>query len=160
MEIKIVKEEGLNEDHIKTGLKCYTWGLIKPEQEFYKSKKNLSGREGSCKECCKKKAMLYRNNPFIAEKNKKYMKKYSKHNKEKLSKIQKKYRLKNQLKSRARSKVNHAIRDRRLFKPNCCEYCCLEDVLYAHHTSYDEHMWLNVIWLCRDCHLKADKDLI
>jgi 5-methylcytosine-specific restriction endonuclease McrA len=48
--------------------------------------------------------------------------------------------------------VERAIRSGRLMKPDVCQQCGSDRQVQAHHTSYEPDQWLNVEWLCTDCH--------
>lgn len=60
-------------------------------------------------------------------------------------------------KIKARYFVSNAIRDGRLKRPESCSDCGCSCRPQAHHRAgYDREQWLNVLWLCKDCHKKAD----
>jgi hypothetical protein len=100
---------------------------------------------------------------------KSYLKKYYRDNKDELKEKQKEYmntpiarKLKsetykrywsnpsNTIKNKARSIVNHAIRDGKLINPMKCECCGVETFTEAHHEDYNKP--LDVNWLCKTCH--------
>ena len=54
-------------------------------------------------------------------------------------------------KYKAHSAVSNAIRDGLLTKVTLCENCGSEHKIQAHHESYEENKWLDVVWLCGDC---------
>jgi len=57
-------------------------------------------------------------------------------------------------KSSAHRQVTAAVADGRLVRPDACEKCGSSTAdLHAHHEDYDRP--LDVIWLCRSCHLHA-----
>lgn len=59
---------------------------------------------------------------------------------------------------RARSAVQNAIRSGRLVRPTSCERCqCQTKNIHSHHTDYSRP--LDVLWLCRSCHGRADREL-
>lgn len=62
------------------------------------------------------------------------------------------YRYKNPLKYKAHCSVNNALRDGRIVRPDTCSCCQSTSKLQAHHWSYEEEHWLNVVWLCTRCH--------
>jgi hypothetical protein len=62
----------------------------------------------------------------------------------------KSYRASNPEKYKAHTKVNNAVRDDRLIKPNTCEGCGGEGSLHGHHEDYSKP--LEVDWLCPACH--------
>lgn len=58
-------------------------------------------------------------------------------------------------KTRARNAVANALRDGRLIRPKHCECCGLALRLQGHHDDYSRP--LEVRWLCKPCHWKADR---
>jgi hypothetical protein len=61
---------------------------------------------------------------------------------------------------KAKNAVNNALRDGKIKKPDKCDKCGSTDALSAHHhKGYDKKHWLDVQWLCRDCHNAADKKM-
>ena len=68
-------------------------------------------------------------------------------------------RLRWPLRHKARQVVNDAIRSGRLIRPDRCSNpeCDIKCKPEAHHhNGYDEEHWLDVIFLCKDCHAEAD----
>lgn len=58
----------------------------------------------------------------------------------------------------ARYTVTNAIRDKKIKRPNFCQKCKIKCIPEGHHyLGYDKKNWLKIIWLCTDCHKKADK---
>jgi len=64
------------------------------------------------------------------------------------------YRLRNPDKYRAHQSVSKAIALGRLIRPNECSKCHRTCKPEAHHEDYSKS--LEVIWLCRPCHLALD----
>lgn len=61
---------------------------------------------------------------------------------------------------RARMAVHHAVEAGILHRPECCSRCgALGGIEGHHHNGYEKTDWLNVIWLCRECHLKEHNNL-
>lgn len=56
---------------------------------------------------------------------------------------------------RAAVKVQKALANKSLSRPNLCSNCGMVCVPEAHHDDYDKP--LDVIWLCRKCHKKLHK---
>ena len=52
---------------------------------------------------------------------------------------------------KAHAAVARALRKGKLIRPSICERCRLECKPQAHHPDHSK--WLEVIWLCRACHL-------
>ena len=65
-------------------------------------------------------------------------------------------------KIRAVNKVNKAVRYGRLNKASACERCDRSDVRLEghHHKGYQPPNDLDVQWLCRSCHRKADSKCV
>ena len=67
------------------------------------------------------------------------------------AKKQRKYVKRHPEKIKAVAAVREAIRIGELTRPNYCEFC--DDLAeHAHHWSYEEKHWLDVIWCCADHH--------
>lgn len=61
-------------------------------------------------------------------------------------------------KLRARQFVCLALQGGILIRPDECSNCGSPGQPEAHHhKGYEGKNWLNVKWLCRDCHVKADR---
>lgn len=58
-------------------------------------------------------------------------------------------------KRNARQKVRDHILSGKIKKPEKCEHCKLNNKLEAHHKDYSKP--LEVEWVCKSCHVKADK---
>lgn len=66
----------------------------------------------------------------------------------------------NPLKYKAKTAANNAVRDGRLERKTYCEHCqTTEANIQKHHHSYEEEFWLDVIFLCTQCHGKEHKRL-
>ena len=55
--------------------------------------------------------------------------------------------------------LNHAIRDGRIIRPDFCGHCEGEKFVEGHHWSYEEEHWLDVEWMCKECHEELHKML-
>ena len=151
---------------------CNVCGKDKNKDEFYVSNKV------TCKECVKlrtkknrlEKEAYYkeydRNRPNHKERtkaNKTRMNRLKSSDPEKYNKqiveSNKKWVSDNPLKRKAHSAVSNAIRDGKLQKLSACENCGYDHKVQAHHESYEEVDWLNVVWLCVQCHNKRHKIL-
>jgi len=58
-------------------------------------------------------------------------------------------------KLRANSSVKKAIQQGTLTRPDDCETCKMVGTVVAHHTDYSKP--LEVMWLCRKCHVQWHK---
>lgn len=56
-------------------------------------------------------------------------------------------------KIKARSRINNALRDGRIEKPETCQGCGAKTDIQAHHPNHQEAT--KVRWLCRSCHERA-----
>lgn len=56
----------------------------------------------------------------------------------------------NHIQHDARVKLNRAVKDGRVNKPDSCECCGVVDGLHGHHRDYG--LPLKVDWLCSNCH--------
>ncbi len=77
--------------------------------------------------------------------------------KAKRNQISKKYYENNKHKAYARNVVNKAIRSGKLVKPSKCTECDNPLKLEAHHPDHREP--LNILWLCKKCHMKKHHKL-
>jgi len=73
--------------------------------------------------------------------------------------IQQKYKSKSPEKYKARNAVNNSIRNGTLLKIDLCENCGDDYRVQAHHESYEEDRWLDIVWLCDKCHKKRHKQI-
>lgn len=55
--------------------------------------------------------------------------------------------------------VNNAIKYGKLQKKCFCENCGSDYKVQAHHESYEEENWLDVVWLCDRCHKKRHRTI-
>lgn len=137
---------------------CFRCGETKPLSHFYKHPKMLDGHLNKCKTCTKSDVRDNR------EKNVDYYRaydtkrNYSRNRVEARQTYSAEYASKNPIVKSAQTKVNNAVRDKRIFRPTCCEFCGNHGTIHAHHSSYSEDMWLVVTWLCAACHHRLHKD--
>lgn len=98
----------------------------------------------------RKKATRQRNKEKIA----KYFKRYNKteRGREVARRAIEKYRESNPEKCKAHSAVSVAIRSGLLVAPISCPRCGSKKRIQAHHWSYKEQHWLDIEWMCEQCH--------
>jgi hypothetical protein len=143
---------------------CKKCLVNKPIEEFSRNPKMASGRLSSCKDCGKI-----------------YLEKYMAENRERVLRARrerwpnrkitdaelKKRKLHNSLrtnirgkypdKDAARSLLGHAVRDRRIMRPNHCERCAITCIPHGHHEDYSKP--LDVMWLCPECHGERHREI-
>ena len=157
---------------------CKDCGELKELGQFYKHKQMADGHLNSCKDCVKARVTNHRGE------NLERIQKYDRNrpnSKERVAKCGEKakvlresgdevflekernriktYRRENEPNYKAHNAVSNALRDGKLFKPAKCEACGDQLELQGHHWSYEEDNWLDVLWLCAECHGKEHKRL-
>lgn len=120
-----------------------------PVENFYRDRARKDGLLIRCKDCERKLRRKTRvnNNGIYIKKDRKY---YQAH-KEEIKEKRRKYHELNREKIKARGLVRTALKNGSLIRPKTCEKCDAEDP-HAHHEDYDRP--LEVVWLCRICHMR------
>lgn len=158
------------------GKKCFACNLEKDLSEFYKHPAMGDGHLNKCKDCCKKQAKEWRNQKLEQiraydrnrpnkmeriQKAKVYKSKMRIDNPEKFDEIfhgaRKRYRAKFKEKMLAESKVDYAVKNGKIKRPNKCAVCGVLCKPQAHHPDYSKP--LEVVWLCVSCHSDVHKRL-
>lgn len=126
---------------------CFKCGATKPLTEYYRHSQMADGHLNKCKTCTKKDTHDRRHNSPAREtilaydraRGNRHKPWYLKH-----------YRNAYPVKTKAKQKVNNAVRDGRLNKPSACEECGSTFAIHGHHDDYLKP--LDVRWLCAACH--------
>ncbi len=95
-----------------------------------------------------------------SERGKQAFRKYaqSKAGRENSQKGSRKYKEKYPEKIRAHSAVYTALKQGLLVKPTNCSVCQRPAKLEGHHyKGYDRAHWLDIVWVCKPCHMIEDK---
>lgn len=131
------KQRKLIESKTKLCTKC---NMEKEKSFFAVSRQHIDGRCPVCKECrATANRTAYAKNP------------------ETFKQSVKKWIAKNPEKNLAHVHLNYELNMGRVSKPVSCEFCGEDKPLEAHHwKGYEKEHWLDVQWLCRPCHKKAD----
>lgn len=158
--------------------RCAKCKEVKPAEDFYRLHRNPNGLTYRCQSCSKEHSKRWRDNNVQHHREK--VRRWQRGNPEKVREMHRRWRSQNQEKLReisrlkrfrrkeqgmANSAVNHALRDRRLLKPDACERCGSKDFHFHrleahHHKGYAPEHRLDVIWLCSaPCHPIADEEL-
>lgn len=66
----------------------------------------------------------------------------------------------NKLKKSAHWAIDYAVQTKKIIKPTTCQVCHHNSsIIEAHHyMGYEKENRLNVLWVCRGCHKKIEKD--
>lgn len=150
---------------------CSKCGETLPLSSYYRNNNNKSGWYTYCKSCvkaqtdkwrtdnsekykstCAAKAKRHRESGQSA----KYSAEYKKRNRAKITAKQRAWRRANMEKDRAHNAVQRAVASGALVRPCECSACGSRTRIEAHHTDYSKP--LGVVWLCRRCHVIADKE--
>lgn len=139
----------------KTCKKCVE---LLPIERFNKNRLSKDGLRSDCKECQGDYNKEHRQ--VCREHYKTFDKERAKtpERVEELAIARDLHRERHPVKYKARCAVNNAIRDGRLTRPEECSVCCKECIPDGHHHSYEKEFWLDVTWVCRDCHIKLHNE--
>ena len=120
--------------------------------QFHRDARRPDGRRGYCKRCAKERDKIW------YRKNRVRVKQLSKHwkqqNPERVAVNTAQSRKRYPEKERARQILSTAVYEGRVTKPSACECCgepTIKALLHGHHTDYSKP--LEVVWLCRGCHV-------
>lgn len=129
---------------------CFKCKKRKPLTSFYIHPQMDNGHLGKCKACTKKDVGEHR------QKNRERIMEYDRqrsnlpHRKAMRQRITQQFKKEHPKSWDAHVRVNNAVRDRRLFKPEKCSRCNQKTRLEGHHRDYRKA--LDVKWLCNFCH--------
>lgn len=135
---------------------CTTCKKQKPVSDFNKRALSSDGYKSYCRECQRNMSNNYYHNGKGKSNKQDY---YIKHRDQLLPKLRlkggkQKY---NPEKAPARIAVYRAVKSGKLSKPAICSECGISCTPQAHHKNgYSKDHYLDIDWLCRNCHEKAD----
>jgi hypothetical protein len=141
-------------------IECDRCKLIKLESEFYRNKSSRTGRQNYCVVCFRK-AQKESYARVGRVKSKQHIQELlqdpdlATHYRRRQAAALRRYRVRHGLETRARWAINHMLTriNAAISKSSSCDYCHQEIPLEAHHyKGYEPENWLNVHWLCHDCH--------
>jgi hypothetical protein len=150
---------------------CMKCSKRKPLSEYYKHSEMKDGRLNKCKECTKKETrenrqrniayykeydrQRFQNDPRVRARHKRYQS--TEAGRKSMSAANKRWEEKNPEKKKAHNKLNNAVRDGKIKKPERCQGCDTKPKrLEGHHKDYTKP--LDVMWLCRSCHAKEHRE--
>jgi hypothetical protein len=132
---------------------CYRCGIEKPLDQYYRCARNADGLANECKPCDCERQRLRRAKD--RERVNAYNRRYKKANRDASSAAAQRWKVKNRAAVRAHKKVEKAVREGVLLRPDRCEQCNSEGALHGHHHDYAKA--LEVVWLCPLCHRQAHR---
>jgi hypothetical protein len=136
-----------------TTKKCCTCKTVKTYLDFHKSRGESDGLQNECKECKKKFAsspkrekinLEIRRRYARSEKGKKKYQLYSRRRREKYPEI-----------CKAQGVVNRSVKKGTILSARCfnCFKCGKQAEAYHHHLGYSPEHWLDVVPVCKKCHV-------
>jgi hypothetical protein len=131
--------------------KCFKCGLEKPLTDFYGHPQMGDGSLGKCKECTKVDVRANRlaNVDYYREYDR--MRASLPHRRQNVKRVVKNWRAKHP----GRGKAHHAAERHHRKAPDACQMCGLQKRLERHHPDYA--LPLLIVWLCKPCHVIADR---
>ena len=136
---------------------CSKCNTEKPTDQFNRDKTKKDGLQSYCRECGNLRKRKWRaDNPdYVRE----YYRKWCSDNPDQLREYHREYKAAYPEKIIARNTLKSAIRYGKLTRPDHCSQCGKQCTPDGHHHSYDPKHWLDVIWLCRGCHMRLHAEL-
>ncbi len=135
---------------------CFKCNVAKPLTDFYVHPQMGDGRLNKCKECAK--ADVRKNYSENLDYYREYDRKRFQESPERQQQLRDLYRKRTPRETKANYTLTNAVRDGRVQKPDGCWHCGSATNVEGHHVHYD---WpLDVVWLCRSCHVKAHKQMV
>lgn len=142
----------------KTCSKC---GQEKGLEEFSRRGDNKSKYRSACKPCRSKEGMEHaaKNREGARRRARRWRERHPEYTEpgDKTAR-NRKFRSLYPEKSRARSALRAAVKAGRVTKPSVCQECLTPlppHLIHGHHEDYSKQ--LDVVWLCRDCHMKRHR---
>lgn len=137
--------------------KCTVCEKTRPRSEFGKHAKATDGLRSECLPCKRKREKRWRE--ANSGRRREQVKRSKLKNPETVKRANRAYRERYPERTKAQGALYYAIKRGRVAKPDCCEQCnkrCKSHELDAHHHDYSKP--LDVIWLCRQCHVDTQRE--
>ena len=150
----------MNRGKTVRGLKrCSRCKQLLPKDAFTRQRSKPDGLQAFCRSCQAAYNREYRakNLDRTAACRRKYLEEYPEKVRASSIASDARQRLKSPKRYRAKSVVNHAIRDGKLIRPETCSVCGRPGRIEGHHEDYSKP--LEVTWLCRRCHVARHRIL-
>jgi len=133
--------------------RCSVCKKEKPRDAFNKANALPDGLQYKCRQCQKDYQQANK------ERDRERRRKYCLANKIAARERVYKSRKRHKDRSNARCAVYYALTHDKIKRPNACECCGKECKPHAHHyLGYEKKHYLDIKWLCLDCHWKEDRD--
>lgn len=141
---------------------CSQCKQIKSITEFYKDRERKDGLRGNCKSCQKisnRNRKHRRGNKKVKEYNSVYRK--TEKGKANLQKGIKRFNTRHPNSVKAQNAVNNAIAVGKIphIKTRRCYFCYEPAEQYHHYKGYAPKFWLDIIPVCRECHMKIHRKI-
>ncbi len=123
---------------------CRDCGEYKPLTDYYLHSKMKDGHLNKCKVCVRDRVGKHRivNIDTLREYD------LDRARKGRVKTLRRKF----PNKYKARGAVANALSSGKILRPSTCSSCGDACKPQAHHWSYEEEHWLDIIWLCTRCH--------
>ena len=139
-----------NQSSLRECVKCKEF---KTRESFSPNKRRSDGLQSYCKSCY---GAIHR--AFSkTDARKSWLKEWSK-NERRRQYVKSYYYKSDRDKRNARNAVHDAVEQGKLFKPQNCSRCINPSPQAHHHNGYSREFWLDVVWLCSECHRLADME--
>jgi hypothetical protein len=134
---------------------CFKCRAEKPLDAFYRHPMMRDGHLGKCIECAK--ADVLANRRANIERYRAYDRERATRPERRAStqRVTQNWRARHPARSSAHCRVNSAVRRGDMQRPSACEWCGRSGKVEGHHHDYTKP--LDVIWLCKPCHYRADE---
>ena len=132
---------------------CRGCSAILPLSEFYRHAQMGDGHLNYCKACVKSRVAKRRSENL--EQTQAYDRWRYRANKARQEQLLALHRSRSPQMRKAHNATSNAIRDGRLLRPSFCSSCGKQCKPEAHHEDYSKP--LDVIWMCRSCHVRHHK---
>lgn len=151
--------------------KCNKCGQEKPLSKFHRQKDSKDGYRNDCGECHNEMTRAWKraNRGHVAEYNRAWReanpervtelrREWNSANPEKVAKMKRVYQIRNPQKYAARKAVTYATQSGKMppAKDLDCTECGGQAQEYHHHKGYDDEHWLDVIPVCKKCHVELE----
>jgi hypothetical protein len=131
---------------------CKRCGQTKPCKDFYPRPDSADGYGGKCKECVRQ--TVQKNYRLNRKKRAEYEARRRDTSKRRQQRLEasRRHRQRHPEKERARSLLAYHVRKGYIVKQPCCR--CGNTKAQAHHPDYSKP--LEIVWLCRACHMEGE----